>query len=54
MICGYTAKNGKRQVFCIEVYNGGENYSSKVAYVCRQLESLFKILDTSKKIENRI
>jgi len=49
VICGFTDAQGKPKVFCLEVYNG-----KKIGYVEKQLISLFKILESSKKIEQRI
>ena len=49
MICSYVDANNEPHVFCIEVYNG-----NKVGRVVGQLEKLFAILDTSKRIEQRI
>lgn len=49
MIFSYTDTDGKPYVLCVEVYNG-----NKVGRVVGQLEKLFTILDTTKKIEQRI
>lgn len=49
IICGFRDANSYLKIFCLEVYNG-----DKVGYVEQQLIQLFWILDSTKKIEQRI
>lgn len=49
VICGFKDANSFEKIFCLEVYNG-----NNVGYVEKQLIQLFRILDNTKKIEQRI
>jgi hypothetical protein len=49
--CTYTNPNGQDHIFALEVYNSKGNH--RIKYVVEQLEKLLRIIDHTKKIEQR-
>ena len=49
MIFGFSNQRGEQQVFCLELYNG-----DKVKYATEQLKKLFRIIDNSNKVEQKV